>query len=171
MFPECDIQLIRKKYSAYEMDEIDAEEFWMTIGGEERPDVYLLQFMNNITINPELDTIINTLKERFDFAILSNIPKDWKKPFAELIGKYFNEILVSGQVGYGKPDPKFYLHLCDISGYSAHECILIDDNKDNLAAAFELGMKTVWMRIEEQPETIYKPFYTITELHDVIRIL
>ena len=64
-------------------------------------------------------------RERYDFL-------DW-----------FESILVSGEVGLIKPDPRIFRLLLESIGRSAADCIYIDDNAKNVAAAGALGFDAI----------------------------
>ncbi len=53
--------------------------------------------------------------------------------------EHFESILVSGEVGLIKPDPRIFLLLLESIGRAAADCIYIDDNAGNVAAAAALG--------------------------------
>lgn len=54
--------------------------------------------------------------------------------------RWFRGILVSGEVGIIKPDPKIYWLLCERFAIPPADAVYIDDNKHNAAAATALGM-------------------------------
>lgn len=54
----------------------------------------------------------------------------------QMIDRY----VVSGAEGYVKPDPRLFQILLDRYHLRAEECIFVDDNPDNVAAAEKLGM-------------------------------
>lgn len=56
---------------------------------------------------------------------------------------WFDDIILSGEVKLNKPDPAIFNLLLDKTGYSAPECLLIDDSKPNVDAAKELGFNIV----------------------------
>ena len=56
-------------------------------------------------------------------------------PILQMIDRY----VVSGAEGYVKPDPRLFQVLLDRFGLKAEECIFIDDNPDNVAAARRMG--------------------------------
>jgi|GEM_PF-1120542 HAD superfamily hydrolase (TIGR01509 family) len=53
---------------------------------------------------------------------------------------YFHTVVISGEVGVGKPDPKFYEILVRELGEKPYEILLIDDNDANIDAAREFGL-------------------------------
>lgn len=59
------------------------------------------------------------------------------------LGQIFADIVVSGQVGMIKPEPGIYRLLLDRNGLRAGDCLLIDDNAENVAAAQALGMQAI----------------------------
>ena len=51
--------------------------------------------------------------------------------------------VVSGAEGLVKPDPRLFQVLLDRYALRAEECIFVDDNPDNVAAACQMGMKGI----------------------------
>ena len=70
-------------------------------------------------------------------------------PILQLIEKY----VVSGAEGYVKPDPKLFQILLDRYHLKAEECLFIDDNTDNVAAAEKLGLQGI---VFKNTETLIK---------------
>ena len=56
---------------------------------------------------------------------------------------WFDGIVVSGEVGMRKPDPRIFGHLLERHGLAAPSTLLIDDSPANVAAARGLGMAAV----------------------------
>lgn len=90
--------------------------------------------------------LLKTCKELgFKIVILSNFDREtWallKIKYAELF-KYVDEIVISGEVGYIKPDPAIYQHVINMlySKYDicAQNCWFIDDTPNNITAAERL---------------------------------
>ncbi|MBB6118741.1 HAD family hydrolase [Nocardiopsis algeriensis] len=52
----------------------------------------------------------------------------------------FDAVVVSGEVGMRKPEPRIYLHTCEQLGLSPEDCVFIDDLESNVRSAEELGM-------------------------------
>ena len=89
--------------------------------------------------------VAKKLTGKYKFAMLSNDIKDWSN-FLRIkfeINRFFNVNIISGDVGYRKPDTKIYdILLRDIDS-SAENCIFVDDKLENLQVASELGISTV----------------------------
>ena len=63
---------------------------------------------------------------------------------------WFNDIVVSGDVGLAKPDPAIFDILLQRAKATAESCLLIDDSAANIAAADELGFKTIHFHSPQQ---------------------
>jgi len=86
--------------------------------------------------------IVRTLKEMgYPLFCLSNwsaetFPRVRRSyPFFDV----FDDIILSGEVKMNKPDPAIFSLLLNKIGYSAPECILIDDSQPNIYIAKKLG--------------------------------
>lgn len=56
---------------------------------------------------------------------------------------YFQNIFVSGEIGFEKPDSKFYSFIIDKLKCNPQDIIFVDDHERNLIPAREIGMKTI----------------------------
>ena len=57
----------------------------------------------------------------------------------QMIDRY----VVSGAEGLVKPDPRLFQVLLDRYGLKTEDCIFVDDNPDNVAAAKDIGMQGI----------------------------
>jgi 2-haloacid dehalogenase len=64
-----------------------------------------------------------------------------RKRFAFL--ELFEDIIVSGEEGVAKPDPKIFEILHQRIGHALGSCIFIDDSMANIAAAREAGLNAI----------------------------
>ena len=58
----------------------------------------------------------------------------------------FDAIVISGEVGMRKPEPRIFFHLLDLLGVTPEQAVFVDDLEQNCAAARELGIVTVQHR-------------------------
>ena len=56
---------------------------------------------------------------------------------------WFEGIVISGEVGLTKPDPRIFEHLLDRFGIEASDAVFIDDAVANVEAAARLGFHTI----------------------------
>ncbi len=52
----------------------------------------------------------------------------------------FDAVVISGEVGMRKPEPRIFHHTLDLLGLVAGSCVFVDDLRPNVAAAVDLGM-------------------------------
>ena len=86
-------------------------------------------------------------------AILTNNVREWEPLWrAKLpVDEIFELVVDSAWVGMRKPDPAIYeLTVSRLGGVEAGECLFVDDNDVNVAAARDLGMAAVHFRSNEQ---------------------
>lgn len=102
------------------------------------------------------------LKERgFKTYLLSNYPKDFFEchsagffPFMP----YIDGKIVSAYVEMIKPDPNIYRELLKTYDLKAQECVFIDDRRENIEAARQLGFKGILFESYEQATAEFESF-------------
>lgn len=92
-------------------------------------------------------------KPKHSFYILSNFDAEsfevlYDTPSNKKVFKYFQPqtIYISGLLGDIKPRPSFFRYMLKNSNLNPKDCILFDDQKENLKTAQELGMKTILIK-------------------------
>jgi FMN phosphatase YigB (HAD superfamily) len=73
-----------------------------------------------------------------------------KDRFPEVL--LFDEYVLSYEVGYVKPDPRIYEIAVDKAEVSPNECLFIDDRRENIEAARQLGVQTIHCREDSDLE-------------------
>jgi 2-haloacid dehalogenase len=84
-------------------------------------------------------------REGFSLFGFSNWPAEkfnLVRPRYEFMA-WFQGIVISGEVGFAKPDPRIFQVLLEHVDRPAGECLLIDDSTTNIAAAQTLGFQTI----------------------------
>lgn len=97
-------------------------------------------------IDHELLNYIKTLRSKYKTAILSNVNKGGLERRIErgVLDEYFDVVVVSGDVGYIKPEPEIYQLTADKLGVKTDECVFIDDREGYVSAARASGMKAIY---------------------------
>ncbi|OUC95605.1 HAD family hydrolase [Streptosporangium minutum] len=62
---------------------------------------------------------------------------------------FFDEIVISGEVGMRKPEPRIFEHALGRVGLAGPECVFVDDMEANITAARALGIVGVHHRDPE----------------------
>ncbi len=92
----------------------------------------VLRLLRSLRPKYRLVLCSNTDVERFEFV---------KKRFPEVL--FFNEYVVSYEVGFMKPHPRIYEAALEKAGTLSEESLFIDDREENTSAAEQLGLQTV----------------------------
>ena len=102
---------------------------------------------------PMLDLMRDLREAGHRMAILTNNVREWEPLWrAKLpVDEIFELVVDSAWVGMRKPDPAIYeLTVGRLGGVAIGECLFVDDNDVNVAAARDLGMAAVHFRSNEQ---------------------
>ncbi|MFD1813427.1 HAD-IA family hydrolase [Rhodococcus gannanensis] len=75
-------------------------------------------------------------------AVVSNDPGGARaEPLRRLGGgRLVDEVVLSGDVGMAKPDPRVYRYSARLLGVEPRECVFVDDLRVNVRAAVAVGM-------------------------------
>lgn len=57
-----------------------------------------------------------------------------------------HKVYYSYEMGLRKPDPAIYQQVLDQEGLLAHEVVFLDDNKENIDSAQQMGIHTIWVQ-------------------------
>lgn len=134
MSPQEFYRQVTKTFKA----KIDYDTFYSIYNDVFSPNPPVLQLMKKLKRNYKMLLLSNTDVMRFGFI---------KKKFPEIL--IFDEYILSYEVGRMKPEPRIYQKALKKAGAKARECVFIDDIKENVGAAAELGIHGIQM----QPET------------------
>lgn len=89
------------------------------------------------------------------------------------LAPFFDEIIISGAFGKGKPDSTIFQHALERLGVSAREAIMVGDKlTTDIKGSLSVGMTAVWInRVGHTRDDAIVPDYEIkhlSELHDII---
>jgi epoxide hydrolase-like predicted phosphatase len=71
-------------------------------------------------------------------ALLSN---SWGNEYdRELLGRLFDTVVISGEVGLRKPEPEIYRLTASRLGVEPAQCVFVDDLAPNVRGAVAVGM-------------------------------
>ncbi len=85
---------------------------------------------------------------------------------------YFDAFYSRTELGYTKPDPRFFLAVVEQSGLQPHECVMIGNSYAlDIVGASVAGLKTILF--QENPEKGHFPraTYVVHSLNDILGIL
>ncbi|MFT4463735.1 MAG: glucose-1-phosphatase [Sodalis sp. (in: enterobacteria)] len=100
-----------------------------------------------VGLRPEMVEILTRLLEQgHRVVILSNTNRlhcdYWPSQYPE-VQEYVDKLYLSQDLGMRKPDPAIYRYVLEQEGSTADGAVFFDDNADNIAAARQVGIRSV----------------------------
>jgi epoxide hydrolase-like predicted phosphatase len=109
-------------------------------------------FFGGDRLDGDLVNFVRSLRPRYQTGLISNAWNDLRDFMARRlkIMDAFDHLVVSGEEGVMKPDPRIYRLSLQGLGVEAHEAVFIDDNLRNVEGARAVGMHAVRFLDPEQ---------------------
>lgn len=125
---------------------------------------------------PEADAVLSDLKQDYRLGLLTNGAPDLQreKLAASGLEGYFDAVVISGDLGYGKPDPRIFMHLLGLLEVAPSEAMMVGDNPGrDIAGAHAAGIYAVWIDRGSQrtPDMGSAPDATIGDLRSLRSLL
>ena len=119
--------------------------------------------------------MLDELKGKYKLLLLTNGSPDLqntKLTITPELVPYFDEIVISGDFGRGKPDPTIFEHALERMGLKKDEAIMVGDNlMTDILGASRAGIKSVWINRHDKERNEVVPTYEITHLEQLFPIL
>jgi putative hydrolase of the HAD superfamily len=149
---------------------IDDEEF-----GAELAERFPAERRQNPFIYDETFTVLDELKDKYRLLLLTNGSPDLQNTKLTITSElvpYFDQIIISGAFGRGKPDPTIFEHALERMGLTKDEVIMVGDNlMTDILGASRAGIKSVWINRHDKERNEVIPNYEITHLEELYPIL
>ncbi|WP_018922349.1 HAD family hydrolase [Salsuginibacillus kocurii] len=127
-------------------------------------------------VYPETFDILRTLEKQYKLLIITNgAPslQNEKLTMTPQLPSYFENILISGAFGVGKPDASLFHHALYLSGLRADEVIMVGDNlHTDILGAQRTNIDSIWLNHHkaETPADRY-PTKTIQHLRELPEVI
>ena len=124
-----------------------------------------------------LDFLRKATERDLKTALVTNAPEENVEAIllALELGEYFDELVLSDEVGRVKPDPEPYRVALDRLGVSPEEAVAFEDSTSGISSAVGAGVPTVGIASTQDPETLRRAGvfmvandFTDPELHEVL---
>lgn len=112
----------------------------------------------------QLLDFIALLRVKYKTAMLTNIANSGSlsRRFSnDELSKYFDVVVVSGDIGFAKPEAQAYAITAQRLGVPLNECVMIDDLESYCLGAQGVGMKTIQYQSFNQLKHDLSQFLTI----------
>jgi putative hydrolase of the HAD superfamily len=133
--------------------------------------------LNRLELYPEVREVLDELRPRYRLAALSDAQTAWALPEMRLVGLdgYFFPIVVSGDLGYRKPDPRIFALTLRRMHLPAEEVVFVgNDMYRDIHGARQAGLRTVFFATgqgQQQMDGVEAHYniYRFGELRNAIR--
>jgi len=161
------------------LEEVRLEAFKETLRYAGRPDddlanqlneMYLKHRFEDIELYGDVLPVMQKLGEKYTLGLLSN-----GNSYPERCGLdgIFQFVVFSQDIGFEKPDPRFYETAVREAGCPAEQILHVGDSLENdVEGAARAGIHTVWLnRDGAGNDTAIKPEFEIESFFDLLEIL
>ncbi len=126
-----------------------------------------------------MDTALDTLAathQKVRLGLITNGLKEVQRPRLRASGldRYFDCIVVSGEIGLAKPDPAYFQYAYDLMGMPEKERVLVvgDSLFADIYGAMQFGFKACWFNSDERSDDIgVGPDYVATSHKELRNLL
>ncbi|WP_189000545.1 HAD family hydrolase [Deinococcus roseus] len=115
---------------------------------ERLKDDYRTTFLESRILLEGTEKLLADLKGKVKIGVISNNSIEEQTEKLQTLGIYdFIDVWVmSGEFGFGKPDPRIYQIALERAGCAAHEAMMIgDDHAKDVEAAQKAGIRAIWL--------------------------
>ncbi|MBP2080054.1 HAD family hydrolase [Oceanobacillus polygoni] len=149
---------------------IDDPEF-----GLELAEAFPRERMKTALLFDDTIQVLDKLKGNYQLLMLTNGSPDLQNTKLTLtpeLVSYFDQIVISGDFGKGKPDPTIFEHALQLLSLDKDEVIMVGDNLNtDILGAVRCGITSVWLNRHEREAGEVKPTYEIKSLLELLPIL
>lgn len=164
-----DVRINRFKFALEELNIIDSDinEYFASHFVSRAP------YKKNLI--PGAIDLMDYLKNRYTLSIITNGFKEvqYIKLEESGLGKYFEHIFISEEVGHNKPSVAIFEHAMQKSEASnAKNCLMIGDSMEaDIIGAIGAGMKAIYFSPLSNIDTEEKRYTTVNSLHQIKIVL
>jgi epoxide hydrolase-like predicted phosphatase len=135
--------LERGECTVVEFERLLAARLVRTDGKSVLSDGLLTRMLSTGTPVPAMYELVRGLRRKgVRTALLSNSWGLDGYPREDFPG-LFDAVVISGEVGMRKPEPRIFRHAAELLGVAPRECVFVDDLEANVKAAVDCGMTGV----------------------------
>jgi putative hydrolase of the HAD superfamily len=129
---------------------------------------------NRLRLYPGVLEVLNDLRSRYKLAAVSDAQSAWCLPEMRAVGidSFLDPIIVSGDFGYRKPDPRLFTAALTALGVGPQDVLFVgNDMFHDVYGAQKLGIRTVFFSSNQgnkQAEGV-KPDYIIYQFSELMQ--
>jgi len=121
----------------------------------EAVDLYSQERRAGYCLFPDVHEVLQALRQRYILGLISNGPVDTQREKVHVtgLGAYLHILMISGELGVGKPDSGIFLKALESAQVIPEEAIHIGDSlTSDVAGAKGVGMYAIWLNRKKVPK-------------------
>lgn len=134
-------------------------------------DHYVANSPYKTNLLPNTIEVLDYLHEKYIMHIITNGFREAVgiKMRESGLGRYFDEIVISEEIGFQKPHPRIFRHIIEKTGVEADECIMIGDNYEaDIVGAVQLKIPAVLFNPSREQHSYPYQIYDLIELKELL---
>ena len=156
------------------------DRFFQKIGVQADPQdanaKYLALLVEKSQLIPGAVQILQKLKSRYRLFIITNGFKEVQRPKLTRLGldTYFENIIVSDEIGMKKPEPRFFDYCLEKAGSPSREKVIVigDSLSSDIKGAYNSQLKSIWYNPHGRTwDENFKGDFIISDLEEILQIL
>ncbi len=124
----------------------------------EQKEAYFRELALQLSPLPGLQEVIGWAEQwRFQQAVVTNAPPENVRHTLQALRleSHFSQVVISDELGIGKPDPAPYLHALKQFDIRADQAIAFEDSPSGVRSAVAAGIPTIGIASTQEPEVLY----------------
>lgn len=140
-------------------------------------EAFMRPLIKSLKLEEHVPLVLQELKRKYRLGLVSNFayPPAIKLTLRKFrLSKFFDAVVISGDIGWRKPSPKIFEKALEALRVSASEALFVGDAPfHDIAGARQVGMKTVLLRRlgEKEIADTGNPDKIINKLEELLKIL
>ncbi|MCI2430498.1 HAD family hydrolase [Candidatus Acetothermia bacterium] len=135
--------------------------------------IYYQTWVSQLKLFPEVPEVLAALRGRFQLGMISNGPSDLQRYKLKLfdLEREFNPVVISGELGIPKPDPRIFRHALELAQVSPKEALYVGDSPVyDITGAKGVGMQMIWVNRNSVPaeKLEIKPDVVVSNLRELV---
>jgi putative hydrolase of the HAD superfamily len=139
-------------------------------------DNYSKKRLENLELFPGAkETLEQLSKNKIKLALITNGDPYTQRYKIKKFGleKYFEQIIIEGEIGYGKPDMQIYHHALTSLNQTPKDVWMVGDNLEwDVEAPQKLGVFSIWVDFKMQgllPQSLVIPDRIINSIYELLK--
>ncbi|MFN5059279.1 MAG: HAD family hydrolase [Chloroflexota bacterium] len=133
-------------------------------------------WFSDLTFDQGVEALLDMLATRYRLALITNGPSWTQRAKIDQLqlSRWFECMVVSGEYGVEKPDPRIFAHVLDQLGIDATDAIMIGDNPEaDIRGAHAVGMRAIWITHPHlpYPDDLAPAWQCVTHVTQIAGIL